>query len=86
MLVNTGMPGDNLESQICHLSIVEDSVAKCHRRCLAHPECQSYMYITEAFASDSCKKNCFLKSLSIEGNTEKAANVVTGPKWCTVEF
>ena len=75
--------GNNLEGPNCRPFIIEKSVASCHQRCLAHPKCQAYTYLTDAPAKH-CKNNCFLHGHPTKKIKKSIA--VAGPKLCVVEF
>ena len=83
LLVNTDIKGVNLENEA---SIREETIAKCHQRCLAHPKCLVYSYLTKEHSAAAYRKNCYLKAESIKGNTQRKFNVVSGPRLCIMEF
>ena len=87
-LLDTDIKGGELEPEAdCGVTFNrEETVAKCHQRCLSHSQCLSYAYITEKFSYAPCRNMCFLKAVPIEGNMTPKDGVVSGPRLCIEEF
>ena len=77
---------DLIQGIKCASSTQAECVAECHKKCVLHPKCLAYSYLTEKFTPVGYKKSCYLKDKSVEEKSSNGNYVVSGPKFCFVEM